>query len=106
MNPYKNYVAISMSEWQMFDMKSMTDDRYRRKVQRVIETHPSEKDWEDYRAAKEAREYLLLSPYFRDGGPDDGSEVEEPRMSRKYIYAESEDEWLDRCRDLLKGESK
>ena len=102
MHVFKHYGTVELTDWQLFDMKSLMDKRYRRRVQEVIETPPSEQDWADYRAAKIAHDFLLSSPYFRDGGPDEGSEVEKPQSDRQYIYAESEDEWLDRCRDLLK----
>lgn len=101
MKPHKNYVAISLSLHQIVEMRSTTDDRYRRKVERITETPPTEKDWADYRAAKEAHDFLIESPYFIDGGNDYGSEVEEPTPSREYAYAETEAEWLNRCRELI-----
>lgn len=103
-NPRKYSAAIRISEWQLFDMKSISDPRYRRKVKEVIEHQPTEQDWANYRAAKEAHEFLLESPYFIDGGSDDSSHVEEPEPRREYVYAETTAEWLDRCRELLKAD--
>jgi len=80
----------------------MPDPRYRRLVDRIIITQPTEREWEDYRKAKAAHDYLLMSPYFDDGGPDERSSVSPPEPKREYIYAETHEEWLNRCRELDK----
>ena len=95
-----NSVAIRLSAETVYMYRAWNDDRYGRKVERVITTEPSEADWAEYRKAKEAHDYLLESPYFQDGGPDEGSSVEEPEPKHEYIYAETVEEWLDRCREL------
>lgn len=100
MNINKNSVAIRLSAEQVYWHRGFTDNRYSRRVERVIITEPTEADWADYRKAKEAHEYLLASPYFDDGGPDEGSSVSQPEPSREYIYAETEAEWIARCHEI------
>lgn len=100
MKIHKNEVYLSLHAEQVYMYRAWKDDRYRRKVERVITTDPTEADWAEYRKAKEAHDYLLESPYFQDGGPDEGSSVEEPEPKHEYIYAETVEEWLDRCREL------
>ena len=99
-NLSKNYVAIRVSAEQIYMERSYYDSRYNRKVDRIEVTQPTEADWDDYRKAKEAHEYLLNSPYFDDGGPDERSQVSPPEPTREYIYAETHDEWLARCREM------
>lgn len=96
----KHYAALKVSAELLFMTRAWRDSRYNRRVKEVIETPPTEQDWADYRKAKEAHEFLLSSPYFIDGGPEDGSSVEEPTPKREYIYAETKDEWLARCWEM------
>lgn len=100
MKIHKNEVYVRISAEQVYMYRAWQDRRYSRKVERVITTDPTEAHWAEYRKAKEAHDYLLESPYFQDGGPDEGSSVEEPEPKREYIYAETTEEWLDRCRKL------
>lgn len=93
----KNSYAIRLSAEQVFWNRGLFDRRYERKVERVIITVPTEADWADYRKAKEAHDYLLNSPYFDDGGPDERSSVGPPEPTREYIYAETTEEWIARC---------
>lgn len=95
-----NSVAIRLSAEEVYMYRSWDDSRYDRRVEKVITTDPTEAEWAEYRKAKEAHDFLLESPYFQDGGPDEGSSVEEPEPKREYIYAETTEEWLDRCRKL------
>jgi len=105
MSLHKNSVAIRLSADQIYWSKSFHDPRYGRRVERIKVTQPTEADWAEYRKAKEALEYLRESPYFEDGGPDERSQVNEPEPSRQYIYTETYDEWIARCREL-DGEGK
>ena len=102
MNIHKNSVAIRLSAEQVYMHRSLFDVRYSRRVRQLIITEPTEADWADYRRARDAHEYLLASPYFDDGGPDEGSSVSEPSPSREYVYGETVDEWIARCGELEK----
>jgi len=99
----KNSAVIRISDEMRFLL--MADARYQRRVDRIIVTQPTEADWADYRKAKEAHEYLLNSPYFDDGGPDERSSVSPPEPTREYIYAETTEEWIARCRELERSEA-
>lgn len=100
MRIHKNSVVIRLSHEQVFMHRALFDARYQQRVKRVIVTQPTEADWADYRKAKEAHDYLLASPYFEDGGPDERSSVTEPEPKREYIYAETVDEWIARCHKI------
>lgn len=80
--------------------KALTDERYRRKVERVIETPPTAEEWEAYRKAEAAWAILEDSPYFEPGGGEYGAELTPPQPKREYVYAETEEEWILRCRQL------
>lgn len=95
-----NAVHVRISAEEVYMQRAWADPRYGRKVEAVITTEPTEADWAEYRKAKEAHDYLLESPYFQDGGPDEGSSVSEPEPKPEYIYAETTKEWLDRCWNL------
>ena len=99
---HKNEVYIRLSAEEVYMYRAWQDRRYSRRVEQVITVEPTEKDWADYRKAKEAHEYLLQSPYFEDGGPEEGSSVNEPTPTREYIYAETTEEWIQRCQELDK----
>lgn len=105
MKLHKNYAMIGLSAEQVYWSRGFQDSRYNRLVERIDITQPTEADWDEYRKAKAAHEYLLGSPYFQDGGPDDGSRVEPPEPTRTYIYAETHEEWLNRCRELDQEEA-
>ena len=96
----KNSYAIRISDEQLFMHRGLFDPRYERKVERVVVTEPTEADWTAYRTAKRCHEYLLESPYFEDGGPDERSTVNPPEPTREYIYAETVDEWIARCKAM------
>ena len=96
----KNYAVIRLSAEQVYWERGFRDSRYNRKVDRIEVTQPTEADWAEYRKAREAHEYLLSSPYFDGGGPDERSQVSPPEPTREYIYAETHDEWLARCREM------
>ena len=100
MKLHKNYAVIRLSAEQIYWQRGFSDSRYNRRVERIDITQPTEADWAAYRKAKEAHEYLLNSPYFDDGGPDERSSVSPPEPTREYIYAETHEEWLNRCREL------
>lgn len=100
MNLNKNACAIWMSHEQVFMHRAMSDPRYSRRVERVIVTQPTEADYAEYQKARDAHEYLLNSPYFDDGGPDERSSISPPEPTREYIYAETIDEWIARCKEL------
>lgn len=101
----KNSVAIRLSHEQVFMHLALFDPRYERRLERVIVTQPTEADWVEYRKAKEAHDYLLASPYFEDGGPDERSSVAEPEPRREYIYAETVKEWVARCLEIEKEDA-
>ena len=103
MKLHKHSVAIRIPDEMRFLM--MSDTRYRRLVERVNITQPTEADWAEYRKAKKAHEYLLNSPYFDDSGPDERSSVSPPQPTREYVYAETTEEWLTRCRELDQEEA-
>jgi len=102
----RNSVTIRLSAEHVYWQRGFHDSRYNRKVDRIDVTQPTEADWADYRKAKEAHEYLLNSPYFDDGGPDERSQVSPLEPKREYIYAETHEEWLDRCRALDQEEGQ
>jgi len=96
----KNSVAIRLSAEQAYMWRALNDPRYYRRIKETIVTQPTEAEWADYRKAKAAHGFLLASPYFEDGGPDERSQVVEPEPRREYIYAETHDEWIARCLEL------
>ena len=100
MNLNKNTVTFHVSAEEYYMHRAWTNPAFFRVVERVITTEPTDAEWAEYRKAKEAHDYLLQSPYFQDGGPDEGSSVEEPEPKHEYIYAETVEEWIDRCRAL------
>ena len=102
MKLHKNSIAIRLSLEQVYMHRGIFDSRYNRRVDHINVTQPTEAEWAEYRKAKEAHEYLLNSPYFDDGGPDERSQVSPPEPSRECIYAEAIEEWLDRCRAIEK----
>lgn len=105
MNIFKNHAAIRVSPEFVYIERAVYDARYSRRVSHINVTQPTEADWTDYRTAKRCHDYLLNSPYFDDGGPDERSSVSPPEPSREYIYAETVDEWLKRCREIDGQES-
>jgi hypothetical protein len=104
-NLNKNSYTIRLSAEQVYWQRGFHDSRYNRKVERIEVTQPTEADWGHYRTAKAAHNYLLSSPYFEDGGPDERSTVNKPEPKREYIYAETHEEWLARCRALDQEET-
>ena len=56
-------------------------------------------------ALEKAHDFLLRSPYFEDGGPDERSQVNPPEPAREYEYAETVEEWLARCRAIEQEET-
>ena len=98
----KNWAVIRVSAEEAYMHKSLFDVRYSRRVRQLIITEPTEADWAEYRKAKEAHEFLLNSPYFYDGGPDEGSSVSEPEPKREYVYGETVEDWIARCQELDK----
>lgn len=100
MKIHKNSYAIRLSAEQVFWNRGLFDPRYSRKVERVIVTEPTEADWANYRTAQRCHNYLLESPYFEDGGPDERSSVNPPEPTREYIYAETTEEWIARCKAM------
>lgn len=100
MKVFKQHASIWISAEQVYMHRAFNDPRYERRVSHVNVTQPTEAEWADYRTAKEAHEYLLNSPYFDDGGPDERSSISPPEPSREYSYAETVDEWLARCREI------
>ena len=105
MKLHKNYAVIRLSAEQVYWERGFRDSRYNRRVERIDITQPTEADWAEYHKAREAHEYLLSSPYFDDGGPDERSSVSPPEPKRDYIYAETVEEWLDRCHEIEKEET-
>jgi hypothetical protein len=101
-----NRFTIRLSHEQVFESRGLFDARYRRLLNRVIITQPTEADWADYRKAKGAHDYLLDSPYFEDGGPDERSSVTKPEPKREYIYAETVEEWVARCLEIEKEDAE
>lgn len=102
MKIHKNYAAVNISLEQLFMHRSLFDVRYTRRVRQLIITEPTEADWADYRKAKEAHDYLIDSPYFEDGGPDERSSVTEPVPRREYVYGETVEQWIARCLQIEK----
>ena len=101
----KNHMVIRITAEQAYEWKSMRDALYERKLAEVIETLPTAADWDDYRKAKEAHDYLLKSPYFEDGGPDERSSINPPEPLREYVYAETVEEWIARCLEIDKEDA-
>lgn len=101
----KQAAVMRFSNEIVFGHMGLFDSRYQRRVDHIIVTQPTEAEWADYRKAKEAHDYLLNSPYFDDGGPDERSQVNPPEPSREYVYAETADEWIARCLAMDKENS-
>lgn len=98
----KNAYAIRLSAEQVYWERGFRDSRYNRLVERIDITQPTEQDWADYRKAREAYDYLLESAYFDIGCSCEHPSVSEPTPSREYVYAETHEEWLARCKELDK----
>lgn len=73
---------------------------YERKVESRTAQEPTEADWADYREACDLLERLEASPYYQAGGPDYGAEISEPRTTYTYVYAETVEEWKERCKEV------
>ena len=61
----------------------------------------TEEEWAEYHKAEAAWKLLQDYPYFEAGGPDYPAELHEPQPRTETVYAESEDEWVARCKALL-----
>ena len=105
MKLHKNHAVIRLSAEQVYWERGFRDSRYNRLLDRIEVTQPTEAEWAEYRKAKAAHDYLIMSPYFDDGGPDEGSSVSPPEPRREYIWAETHEEWLARCRALDQEET-
>lgn len=92
----RNQVTIRLS----YDQLALTDDRYARKIASRKTTPPTPEQWAEYRHAKALFEELSASPYFQDGGPDEGATVTKPWPHTEYVYAETEAEWSERCANI------
>lgn len=92
----RNHVTIRLS----YDQLALTDDRYDRKIASKKTTPPTPEQWAEYRHAKALFEELSESPYFQDGGPDEGATVTKPWPHTEYVYAETEAEWSERCANI------
>lgn len=76
---------------------------YPRNPRRYVEHRvpPTEQQWADYRKAVEALEFLRTSPYFMEGGPEYGAEVNEPHDYIWREYTETWDEYRERYNKWL-----
>jgi hypothetical protein len=83
-----------------YTYKALGDERYRRKVERVVETPPTAEELAAYAEAEAAWAILEHSPYFDGGGPEYGPELTPPQPKCEYVYAETEEAWIERCRTI------
>lgn len=88
---------------EMFERQNtlfLEQSQYMRKVDHEI-VHPvSAKRWKEYHKIKKAYKKVRQSEFFVDGGPDYGSEIEEPRPIIEYVWAETVEEWQERIAKL------
>jgi len=101
---HKNAVMIRVSAEMLYMEKSLNDSRYTRKATRH-ETPPTDEDWGLYFRAKAGLRALEAYEGTEWGGPDYGTEVNEPQPRVTYEYHETEAEWLDRCHKLDRSEA-
>ena len=88
-----------ISDEQLFMLMALTDSRYERKANKVINL-PTQETWEKYRAALAGLNALKAYEFTEWGGPDYGTEVPRPTSTTTYEFLETNDEWLARCRAL------
>lgn len=79
---------------------SRTEPEFERKVLREVEHPVTEGEWATYREGVRLLDALRKNPYFEEGGSDYGAEITKPEPRVEYIYAETHEEWLARCRAL------
>lgn len=101
MTTVKNYIAIRMTEEQWLDsLASRYGGDFCRKVASRTETPPTDADWAEYQEGVELLEKLRENRYYREGGPDEGSEIEQPSPDVQVVYTETESEYAARVRTL------
>lgn len=91
---------FKLSDEMAFEMASDRDPRYKRRVKEVIRRAPTPEQLAEFERVKAAWEIVSNSQYFEDGGPDYGATLNPPQDEYEYIYAETHDEWLARCRGI------
>ncbi|NWL34444.1 hypothetical protein [Paenarthrobacter nitroguajacolicus] len=104
MELHKNTIAIWISAEMLYMEKSLTDPRYDRKATRH-ETPPTAEDWALYSQALAGLRALEAYEGTEWGGPDYGTEVNEPQPRVTYEYHETHEEWLARCHKLDRSEA-
>jgi hypothetical protein len=96
----KKYSAVMhLSDEQLFHVMSVSDGRYLRKANKIINL-PTQETWAKYYAAVRGLQALEAYEFTEWGGPDTGTEVPEPYPIHTYEYLETYTEWLARCRAL------
>ena len=93
---------IRVSEEYWFEMLATKDGRFHRRVEREEEVLPTAEDWAKYERALELWEELRGNPFFDFYGEEPW--IDEPRPDVRIVYAETHEEWLERCRELMKDD--
>ena len=93
---------MNVSAEALYSSLSAMDSRFERKATRTA-TPPTPEAWERYHAAKAGLAALEAYEGTEWGGPDYGTEVNEPQPTVTYDYLETVEEWLARCRSLAQA---
>lgn len=94
--------VVMISDEALFLDLGWQDARFIRKHD-VVETPPSEDAWKRYKRALKGLKWLEDYEGTEWGGPDYGTEVLPPSARYTYNYHETHEEWLARCREIMKG---
>ena len=95
--------AIQMiSDEALFRDMGYRNPEFQRKAN-VTEIPPSAAVWARYYTALVAVQALQAYEFTKWGGPDYDTEVREPEPTLEFEYLETHEEWLARCREIVKG---
>lgn len=100
-NIRKISAVMFLTEEQLFDSMSHRDSRYQRKAEyKTVEPTPEE--WARYHEAKKAFDLLEAYDGMDWGIPESDPFVYEPSPKQEVTFLETNEEWLERCRQLQK----
>jgi hypothetical protein len=93
----RNTFTMRMSQEMWLDTLAMKyGPPFTRLVASRTETPPTAEEWAEYQEGVELLERLRENRFYREGGPDEGSEIEQPRPHVHIVYAETEAEYAAR----------
>jgi hypothetical protein len=93
---HKFAAVMLLSEEQVFDGMSWTDERYHRRAD-AYNVSPTNEDWAKYHRARAG--LLALQNYEGTVGLEE-VEVPMPKPETHYRFTETHESWIERCRAL------